>query len=339
LTKGDGLTCRKKSCHICHAGVCRKTRGQEMAHVLVIEDDRNLRTILREILVEAGHTVIEAGDGSEAMDILPAVAADLVITDILMPEKEGIETIVGLRRCRPGIKIIAMSGGGCVGVSHCLEMAREFGADSSIRKPFNRKEILKAVEDLIGPGQRLCAKREMAFAQATGGQARTLPEKGVLEHVAPQITGADLDGVRWAEVLDPDLLDAKGTQTLSAQTAELHGNRIKQEEQDGQPNIGYWDRADEWVSWKVQFTKPGAFVVSAGCATVHADSEFVVEVAGQQLTGKAPQTNGWADFHVLDLGRIEIEQPGEQVVKVHPRDPNTWKAINLRSIDLTQVDD
>ena len=289
--------------------------------------------------MQAGHTVIEAGDGSEAMDLLPTVAADLVITDILMPEKEGIETIVGLRRCRPAIKIIAMSGGGHVGASHCLEMAREFGADSSISKPFNRREILKAVEDLIGPGQRLCAQRERVFTQAAGGQVATLLEEQVSEQALPQTTGADVEGVRLAEVLDPPCPDAKVTQTLSAQAAELHGHRIRREEQGGQPNIGYWDLADEWVSWKVHFTQPGAIAVSASCATVYAGCEFVVEVAGQQLTGRVPQTSGWADFQVLDLGQIEIRQPGEQVVKVHPRDPNAWKAVNLRSVHLTQADD
>jgi CheY-like chemotaxis protein len=135
-----------------------------MASILVIEDDRNLRMILLQILEQAGYTVAEAADGAEALGRLATVQADLVITDILMPEKEGIETIVSLRRQRPGIKIMAMSGGGRVGASHCLEMAREFGADASISKPFNRKDMLAAVEGLIGPGHRPAAQFEVAAA-------------------------------------------------------------------------------------------------------------------------------------------------------------------------------
>jgi CheY-like chemotaxis protein len=125
--------------------------------------------ILLQILEQAGYTVAEAADGEEALRRLPTVQADLVITDILMPEKEGIETIVSLRRQRPAIKIMAMSGGGRVGASHCLEMAREFGADASISKPFNRKDMLAAVEGLIGPGQPAAA--QPAVAAASAGQA------------------------------------------------------------------------------------------------------------------------------------------------------------------------
>jgi CheY-like chemotaxis protein len=133
-----------------------------MPSILVIEDDRNLRMILMQILEQAGYAVAEAADGSEALGRLETVQADLVITDILMPETEGIETIVSLRRQRPGLKIMAMSGGGRVGASHCLEMAREFGADASISKPFNRKDMLAAVEGLIGPGQAAAVQAEVA---------------------------------------------------------------------------------------------------------------------------------------------------------------------------------
>jgi len=185
----------------------------------------------------------------------------------------------------------------------------------------------------------LGATGNLRWTQTDSGLVVRLPEKRVSEYTtALKITGSDLRPVPFAEVAEPIRPDAKGTLTLSADTAQLHGDQIRQEEQGGQPSIGYWDRADEWVSWKVQFTQAGTFKVSACCATVHSDSEFVVEVAGQQVTGKVAQTEGWADFRVLDLGQVDVKQPGEQVVKVRPRDADTWKAINLRSVTLTRAE-
>ena len=82
--------------------------------------------------------------------------------------------------------------------------------------------------------------------------------------------------------------------------------------------------------------KPGTFTVSVSCATPHADAQFVVDVAGQPLVGQPVATSGWADFRVLELGRIEIQKAGEEV-KVRSRDAQSWKAINLRHVKLTRV--
>ena len=124
-----------------------------MTQVLVVEDDSNLRTIVRRILEKAGYQVIEACNGLEAPEKLSDNDIKLVITDILMPEREGIETIVGLRRQHPEMRIIAMSGGGKGGADHYLEMAREFGADMAMQKPFDKADLVAAVENLIGPAQ------------------------------------------------------------------------------------------------------------------------------------------------------------------------------------------
>jgi len=182
-------------------------------------------------------------------------------------------------------------------------------------------------------------KGQVQWRQTPDGLVVTVPSEKVSEYTcALKITGTDLKPVALAEVVEPVRPDAKGTLTLSADAAERHGDQIKQEEQGGHPNIGFWDRGEEWVSWKVQFVKAGTFKVTAQYATVHPDSEFVVEVAGQSLTGKASQTGGWAEFRTLDLGLLEVKQPGEQTVKVRPRDAKTWKAINLRSVRLTPAE-
>jgi alpha-L-fucosidase len=180
---------------------------------------------------------------------------------------------------------------------------------------------------------------KIAWTQTATGLVATLPPQKVSDYTAAlKITGQDLKPVAIAEVAEPVRSDAKGNFKLNADDAELHGSQINTESQGGQPNIGFWDRADEWASWKVQFTTPGAFQVLALCATTHDRSEFVIEAAGRELTANAVKTGGWDSFRPVEAGRIEIQQAGEQVVKIRPRDANTWKAMNLRAITLTKID-
>ena len=165
----------------------------------------------------------------------------------------------------------------------------------------------------------------------------TVPGQKISEYTcALKICGENLKPAPIPEVAVVVSPDAQGNVTLNADDAELHGDQIKIEDHGGQPNIGFWARADESVSWQVKFDKPGKFQVSAAVAATHADSEFIVEVAGKQLTGKPPQTATWTEFRTSDLGQIEIQQAGEQTVKVRSRDAQSWKAINLRSVKFTR---
>ena len=166
----------------------------------------------------------------------------------------------------------------------------------------------------------------------------TLPAQKVSEFTAAlKITGTDLTNIAVAVPVQTLAPDAKGSLKLSADDAQLHGDQIKTEDHGGQPNIGYWDHGSDWVSWKVQFPQPGVFKVTASCACVSGESEFVVELAGQQISGKAGQTAGWDQFKELSLGQVEINKPGEQVVKVLPKDPQNWRAMNLRFVKLTRA--
>ena len=166
----------------------------------------------------------------------------------------------------------------------------------------------------------------------------TLPTQKVSEFTAAlKITGTDLTNIAVAVPVQTLAPDAKGNLKLSADDAQLHGDQIKTEDHGGQPNIGYWDHGSDWVSWKVQFPQPGVFKVTASCACVSGESEFVVELAGQQISGKAGQTAGWDQFKELSLGQVEINKPGEQVVKVRPKDPQNWRAMNLRFVKLTRA--
>jgi alpha-L-fucosidase len=179
-------------------------------------------------------------------------------------------------------------------------------------------------------------KPKVGWQQTDEGLVVTLPDQKVSEYTcAVRIEGTGLKPVQLPQLTTVIRAEPNGSYLLGADAADLHGDQIKQEAQGGQPNIGFWDKANEWVSWKVNFEKPGAYKVSASTATVNGDIEFAVEAAGQQLTGTAPQTGGWSAFRETDIGQIKIEQPGDQTIKVRPKDAATWKAINLRSIKLT----
>ena len=111
-----------------------------MASILIIDDDDLLREILVTTLTHAGHTVYQAPDGRQGCDLFHASPTDLVITDIIMPGQEGIETMLKLRRMRPGLPIIAMSGG----LTHSefyLDMAAKLGATRILAKPFTPAEL------------------------------------------------------------------------------------------------------------------------------------------------------------------------------------------------------
>ncbi len=123
-----------------------------MASILLVEDDEQLRPLLRLVLERGGHQVQEAGNGKEALEIYLRHPADLVLTDLVMPDKEGLETILELRRIYPDVKIIAMSGGGRTGGGKSyLELARKFGADHILTKPFSNQEILEGIQMVVAP--------------------------------------------------------------------------------------------------------------------------------------------------------------------------------------------
>lgn len=120
-----------------------------MAKILVIDDDRMVRDTLKIILLAAGHEVLLTEDGRKGMQAFSEFQPDLVITDILMPEKEGMETIRDLREIRPDVPIIAISGGGRVGNMSFLRVAERFGANRTITKPFEPEHIVSTIAELL----------------------------------------------------------------------------------------------------------------------------------------------------------------------------------------------
>ncbi|HLQ36671.1 MAG TPA: response regulator [Planctomycetota bacterium] len=123
-----------------------------MPHILIIEDDDSLRKMLRLTLAKMGHTVAEAQNGKEGLAIHGKAPADIVLTDLIMPEMEGLETIMRLRRTHPGVKIIAMSGGGRGKAIDYLQAAKWMGAAQVLAKPFSEKDLAAAIEGALKVG-------------------------------------------------------------------------------------------------------------------------------------------------------------------------------------------
>jgi DNA-binding response OmpR family regulator len=120
-----------------------------VARILIIDDEDQPRRMLQQVLIRAGYDVVEARDGNQGLQLFRVSQTDLIITDILMPEKEGLETIIDLRREFPAVKIIAISGGGRTGNLNFLEVAKRLGAQRTLQKPFELQEMLIAVRELL----------------------------------------------------------------------------------------------------------------------------------------------------------------------------------------------
>ncbi len=124
-------------------------RRERVARILVVDDDDLIRKLVVKTLVRAGYEVVASADGQEATRIYRQEPSDLIITDLFMPEKEGMEVIMELRRDFPDVKIIAISGAGSLGATEYLEMARMIGATRTLAKPFGQEQLLAAVSEIL----------------------------------------------------------------------------------------------------------------------------------------------------------------------------------------------
>jgi CheY-like chemotaxis protein len=120
-----------------------------MTHILIVDDEDLIRTALRRTLLLEGFEVSEATNGEEALTLFRRESPDVVVTDLFMPEKEGIETILELKRDHPEAKIIAMTGGRKGYLQDALEVAKRMGASRTLAKPFEPEELLDAIQQLM----------------------------------------------------------------------------------------------------------------------------------------------------------------------------------------------
>jgi DNA-binding response OmpR family regulator len=120
-----------------------------MAGILIVEDDNDLREMLKVSLMRRKYTILEASNGKEAMAKFKPALIDLVITDIIMPDEDGLKVIMKFRELKPSLKIIAISGGGKAGPANYLSMARALGADEIFPKPFSINTLIAKIDEIL----------------------------------------------------------------------------------------------------------------------------------------------------------------------------------------------
>ncbi|MCD6201660.1 MAG: response regulator [Bacteroidales bacterium] len=131
---------------LCMIGIAMK----DMEKILLIEDDKDFSEMLSLMLEREGYAVERAENGIEGLQMIEKDTFDLVITDIIMPEKEGLETIMEIRQLKPESKIVAISGGGRSAAGSYLKTAEYFGAIKAFQKPFDKTDFLVAVKNILG---------------------------------------------------------------------------------------------------------------------------------------------------------------------------------------------
>ena len=120
-----------------------------MSHILIVDDEPQIRLLLSTCLQQEGYEVSQAGDGEEALKILDKRSVDVIVLDLLMPGKEGLETLMALRKDSERPKVIAISGGARSIGADFLPAALKLGADKALKKPFRNEELVSAVEELL----------------------------------------------------------------------------------------------------------------------------------------------------------------------------------------------
>ena len=120
-----------------------------MHKILLVDDEQLIREGLQRILELKGYEVTIAKDGKEAIEALGKYKPDMIITDIIMPERDGIEVILFARKQHPDVKIVAISGGGRINAQDHLEIAKQLGVNNTLTKPFSSDELIVTIETLL----------------------------------------------------------------------------------------------------------------------------------------------------------------------------------------------
>ncbi len=123
--------------------------------LLVIDDEKGLRQMYRELFEERGYEVVTAEDGNKGIELFGSEQPAVVILDIIMPEKEGVETMMELKKLDPNVKVIAVSGGGQIKAQEYLKVMQHFGAEFTFQKPVSTTELLGAVKQLCRPEEEV----------------------------------------------------------------------------------------------------------------------------------------------------------------------------------------
>jgi CheY-like chemotaxis protein len=120
-----------------------------MPGILIVEDEKDVREMLKTSLVRRKFTVIEAENGKDAISHFKPLITDVVVTDLIMPDEDGLKVIIKLKELKPSLKIIAISGGGKAGPGSYLNLAKALGADAIFSKPFSINDLIAKIEELL----------------------------------------------------------------------------------------------------------------------------------------------------------------------------------------------
>lgn len=120
-----------------------------MGSILVVDDDAAMRSVICRALQRSGYRTLEAGDGREALEVLARHEVSVMVTDVIMPDVEGIELLQQVRRAHPGLRSIAISGGGRLDPEFCLHLAQVNGAARTLTKPFSLAELTSMVDEVL----------------------------------------------------------------------------------------------------------------------------------------------------------------------------------------------
>jgi CheY-like chemotaxis protein len=120
-----------------------------MPGILLVEDEKDLREMLKASLIRRKYTVIEAENGKDAISHFKPLITDILITDLIMPDEDGLKVIIKLKKLKPTLKIIAISGGGKAGPGSYLNLAKALGADAIFSKPFSVHDLISKIEELL----------------------------------------------------------------------------------------------------------------------------------------------------------------------------------------------
>ncbi len=201
----------------------------------------------------------------------------------------------------------------------------------SLAKPVGRPEGLVRKVALLGSSGKL------VWAQTEKGREVSLPASPPCAYAfALRISGRDLTPapVAAARIIRPT---PDGSFVLEAESATIHGTKLGPDAHEGVFHLGSWDDPAEFVTWDFKCPKAGVFQASAVYAAGGGDTRMVLEAAGHKLVVTAVGTQSWVDFQALNLGTIEINEPGDQTVMLGPLNAQVWKPIHLRQVILRRA--
>jgi alpha-L-fucosidase len=191
----------------------------------------------------------------------------------------------------------------------------------------------------------LGATENLKWTRTTDGMVIQLPDTMPCKAAV----SFKISGLTTNDVVDPNALSAfkeilsapalseagpDGSFQLPAAEARLHGSTIRIDGSGDSSNIGWWQKPEDTVSWRLKVAKPGTYNVSINMASQDADSEFVVAVDSEQLEGKSTNTGGYYRYQTVDVGTIMIENAGATTITIRPKSPASWKPFNVRSVIL-----